>query len=219
MENYDELLELYDILLNDLYNSKDLSLINKIDEWNNLPLDESCIFDQISLDESLIFFYKENANGFTIKWEADNSNAIIGTIQFLEYEQIIADQKDKLFDDEDIEQNRDICFFHPIDLISPEAECGIYFNPEGSKKNNKMYYHYSGEREIYDLDLDFKGYLEMACEARVFFYWPLVLLDIKKGTEGEETKKFKAEMPKLFEDFNWDAFVERYESLRLSNNS
>ncbi len=58
----------------------------------------------------------------------------------------------------------------------------------------------------------------MAYEAKVFYYWPRVLLDIQNGTECYETERFKKEMPKLFADFNWDKFVEKYQSLRLSKN-
>ena len=56
----------------------------------------------------------------------------------------------------------------------------------------------------------------MAFEAKIFEYWPLVLLDIQNNHESPETIKFKKEMPKIFDDFDWEKFVEKYESLRLS---
>lgn len=73
-----------------------------------------------------------------------------------------------------------------------------------------------GDKWVSGLDLDVEGYFKMAFASKVFFYWQVVLIDIKEGTLSDETKTFKKEMPKIFTDFHWDEFVNLYESLRLS---
>jgi len=56
----------------------------------------------------------------------------------------------------------------------------------------------------------------MALAARVYYYWPKVLLDIQSGEESAETLDFKHNMPLIFPDFNWSEFEKKYQSLRLS---
>ena len=105
-------------------------------------------------------------------------------------------------------------FFKPFDLVTDEAECGFLHRPGFSSA--AIYYHRIGRPQLYNLDLDFSGYLEMALAARVYYYWPKVLLDIQSGEESPETLDFKHNMPLVFPDFSWEGFVEKYQSLRLS---
>ena len=166
------------------------------------------------LDNNLISLYKELSNGLKIEWIADDENNIRGRMELVKLEHVITDQKGIIYFPGD--EGLDICNYYPVDNITVEANCGFYMDPETQEVFKEMYYHYNGTEEISGLDLDFKGYIEMAFEAKVYFYWPTVILDIQCGSECHETKEFKKEMPKLFPDFTWDAFVQKYESLRLS---
>jgi len=58
-----------------------------------------------------------------------------------------------------------------------------------------LYYQDAGGTELHLLDLDFKGYTEMALEARVYYHWQRVLLHYN-GWEygGPETEDFKKYM-------------------------
>ncbi len=103
-------------------------------------------------------------------------------------------------------------YYKALDLISDQHTVG--FLHEADFEANSLYYHISPYADLYSLD--FEGYMQMAFEAKIYYYWPKVLLDIQSNSESRETKDFKENMPKVFEDFSWDAFVKQYESLRLS---
>jgi len=219
IQQFNSIFELFDELLGCLSDQKKAGKIKELkDEWElTLKNDDDVLTEKLNPD--LVFVYKELANGFIINWVADDENDIRGRMHFLSIKNLFYDRKGTFYNEEDIEKDRDICYFKPLDLITEEAECGIYINPKDSEYRNKCIYYYdASDLEIHNLDLDFRGYLEMAFEAKIFFYWPKVLLDIQSNSESPETKRFKTEMPKLFPDFNWDAFVEKYESLRLSKN-
>ncbi|UPT69990.1 MAG: hypothetical protein M0D53_12725 [Flavobacterium sp. JAD_PAG50586_2] len=161
-------------------------------------------------------FYTERADGFEIKWKKDKTGFPNGSINFIKAEHIFGDwAKNGLYDDDAIEENEDIQYFKPFDMFVPEAECGFIVTPD--KVYPSIYYHDNAETELHDLDLDFNGYCQMAVEARVFNYWQRVLLFIQgKSIGASVAEDFRKEMPLLFPDFSWEAFVQKYESLRLS---
>lgn len=179
--------------------------------------------DTLSLEEykhcdihlsAFYFFYNKISNGLELSWNLDKNDDIGGNMHFLKMEQFLQNWKGNLFNDKDIEQNDLIAYFHPFDLITPESQCGVMIGMD--YEDNEIYFHYSTNPETFGLDIDFEGYLEMAKEAKIFLYWPKVLLDIQNKEEGVESKLFKDWMPKVFPDFDWKKFVNRYESLRLS---
>ncbi|MEM9339969.1 MAG: hypothetical protein AAGA66_14625, partial [Bacteroidota bacterium] len=149
------------------------------------------------------------------KWKAIENNAISGNMEFLPIEKSLQDWKDNLYYEEDLELNDMIQYYKPFDLISETVSCGFMITPDYISKS--IYYHHAPNPETYDLDIDFEGYMQMAYEAKIFQYWPKVLLDIQAEDESEETKVFKENMPRIFDGFDWNQFVKKYESLRLSN--
>lgn len=193
-------------------------IIQELNVQYNNETEQSILYkvsEELNLDENFIDLYRAY-NGLKIDWATDDERKTGGRMHFLSMEEVIKSWEGYLYEDDEVAEDADIRFFHPFDLISEEAQCGIIIDPNSDIKS--IFYNYSGEMEIYSLDLDFKGYLEMALEAKVFYYWPKVLLDIKNNEESEETKKFKEEMPKIFKDFNFNQFVDKYNSLRISNN-
>lgn len=169
----------------------------------------------LNFDKSVIDFC-EISNGFELKWWKDSSKGIGGEINLLSMESMF--EKDSAIIDElKISEylDKDLEFFRAIDIPSMNEEVGFFMLPN-KKPIKNIYYRLAGEN-VSDLDLDFKGYLEMAFESKVYAYWQKVLVDIQDNEESHEVLTFKEQMPKIFEDFSWDAFVEKYESLRLSN--
>ncbi len=210
-----DMMDYYDELIDSLNEREERSILHH--KGNYSPTLKSPFLDEIiekKIDTNLIQIYSELSDGFRIKWFSDEEKGIGGNIHFMEMKHVLADQKGNLYDDQDIQMNDLIAYYKPFDLISETFSCGFLITPDFV--STSIYCHNSPDPETYDLDLDFAGYMEMAYEAKVFQYWPKVLLDIKANYESVETKAFKEHMPKIFEDFNWDSFVQKYESLRLS---
>jgi hypothetical protein len=197
--------------------SRDANLIKDYKSKYKPPLSElsSGVIQIVDFFKEFKAIY-ERGNGFEMNW-VDSSGEITGKLEFLSADDIIRDwKKTLLIDDDDIEENYDIQYFHPFDLLAPEAQCGFVITPE--KVYDSVYYHDAGESELHSLDLDFNGYCEMAVEARIFSYWQRVLLFLQGDSIGEaRTQLFKEYMPTIFPDFSWENFVSKYEGLRLSN--
>jgi len=210
--------KLIDIVELSLYNAEDEGHISSQSQVFNLGLKSSNVTYSLEnklIDEFINFytFY----NGFEIIWYS-NIEEVGGRLHFLEIEHILQDWKGILYFDEDIQQNDLLQYFHPFDLPTDESQCGLLTKPGFT---GAVYYHRAGYPELHYLDLDFNGYVEMAAEARGFFYWQLVLLDIQNGETGEITKRFKENMPIIFKNdnpheeylnFTWEKFVKKYES-------
>lgn len=103
--------------------------------------------------------------------------------------------------------------FHPLDLFSDEASCGVFVR-DGNIEN-RMFYNVQGEDEVFDLQLEFYGYLLLANMARGYFYWPAYISELIDGTTSPESESFKANMPDTFPDFALAEFNAKFESLRV----
>lgn len=199
----------------DLYRQKKSGLIDTFEYRFSLPLNDDLAKKALDsgINSNLIELYR-SYNGFEMNWMSDSKEGIGGQIHFLSLEEVVKSWEGYLFENDDVAENADIRFFHPLDLITEEAQCGIIIDPTNPLES--LFYNQSSETDIYSLDLNFQGYLEMAHAAKAFFYWPKVLLDISLKKESSETQTFKKHMPKIFSEFNWNDFVAKYESLRLS---
>ena len=167
----------------------------------------------LKLNSSIITFY-EFSNGVNMRWILNLEKGIIGQLSFLKIEDILKDWSGKLFYKNDLEENDLLEYFKPFDYVTPEVSSGILITPNFTSES--IYCHISGGTDLFDLDLDFNGYIEMAKEAKIYNLWTIVLLQIQTGKESTESISFKENMPKIFPEFKWDDFVKKYESLRLS---
>jgi hypothetical protein len=205
-------LMLWNAEMNDaLREPRDSGLINLDKEWYNLPANDQEQLSELPTAIQTLYTY---ANGVEIRWQSTKDLAQGGRLQFLELENVLKDGLGEIYDKEDLEEEELLEFFKPFDLVTDEAECGFLHRPGFASES--MYYHRTGRPQLYNLDIDFSGYLEMALAARVYYYWPKVLLDIQSGEESVETVNFKHNMPLVFPDFSWEEFKEKYQSLRLS---
>jgi hypothetical protein len=211
----DKIEEWHEELSTYLYDGEDTGTITEFEENYKLPIGKEDInkAEKYQLPESLISLLKM-FNGFELKWFSDPENGIGGNMHFLELKYILQNWKCNLYEEADVIQNDLIQYYKPFDLITEIFSCGLLITPDYI--NSSIYCHVAPEPQLYNLDINFDGYLEMVKEARAFYYWPKVLLDIQSGDECEETKNFKKNMPLIFEDFSWDEFVEKYQALRLS---
>lgn len=171
-------------------------------------------YEDIISDKNILDTYKRISDGFKFQWYTDDSRAIGGQMEFPEMKHVLGSWQGVLFEEEDLQRNPHLKYYKALDLISEQHTVG--FLQGADFEANSLYYHISPYSDLYSLDLDFEGYMQMAFEAKIYYYWPKVLLDIQSNSESKETQDFKENMPKLFEDFSWDDFVKKYESLRLS---
>ena len=171
-----------------------------------------------SFDEGLIVEYEKFSNGRNITWWKDEKAGIGGVLDLVRMESMFKPQPFLISQcDNDEDTDQDLRYFKVLDVPTSNSMSGFFDLPdEGPSK--QIYFLTAGSRHADGLDLDFNGYMEMACESKLFFYWQKVLIDIKKNKESPETRDFREIMPTIFSDFDWDTFVEKYNSLRLSLN-
>ena len=194
-----------------LHEAKNAGKITDLEEQYNLPLTDDDL--QAYLPEVLkrLFTY---ANEMKIQWRSANKDEAGGQLHFLDKESFLKNGEGILFQAETTDKEERIRDFKAIDLITSEAHCGLLIDSESV--NPELYYNETGYNQLHGLDIDFPGYLEMALAARIYYYWPKVLLDIQSGEESTETVNFKHNMPLIFPDFSWEEFKEKYQTLRLS---
>ena len=159
-------------------------------------------------------FYRNEADGYGYEWWTDKENGIAGKLQFASTDYLFSDPG--LYDDD--QDDEDLQYFRPLDYPTPESYVGFIITPD--EINKSLFYMSVSDYELQSLDLDYEGYTQMALEARVFIHWQRVLLYYMdgEGIGASETETFKTEMPKIFADWTWDGFIEKFESLRLSKN-
>jgi|GEM_PF-1812886 len=212
-----------DYLEENLRKFEKLGTINELSTIFELPLEETSKFDERLKATSISLFevYTVIANGFGLTWskDKDSKQYIGGQLKFITIGQLtlsINEFYDLGLTDEDFTKNPKLKHYHILDQCTPETSCGFLIKPEGI---DSTLYYANSDMELFPLDLDYHGYTEMAVEAKVFYYWQLVLLHYNGTTElgKSETETFKKHMPELFPDFSWEKFIEKYENLRLSN--
>lgn len=164
-------------------------------------------------------FYNEITDGLELRWKKHEDGFIGGNIQLAETKHLFADPKDNGIYYDETGDGNDLRYFHPFDFPTPESYVGFVIKPDTIYKS--VYYMSISDNSLRNLDLDFQGYTQMALEARVFYYWQLVLMYYMngKGIGEQETETFKAEMPKIFPDWSWENFIAKFESLRLSKRA
>ena len=200
-----------------LYLAQNNGTILEKDGWTNLPLEidslSATIIDRIK-NKPIVSLYQNKGNGFRLSWSGKENNQS-GNLHFLKMEYILQDWGKKgLFTGEDILENDLIEFYKPFDMLSETMSCGFLITKDFVGKS--IYLHNAPYSTLYNLDINFESYIELAKEARIFQYWPKVLLDIKDDKTSPETQNFQSNMPLIFPDFQWEQFVKTYNDNRLS---
>lgn len=197
-------------LLNILYDLEDENKLSVDSSFSN-PYQNQSYIDQ---PELFVEVYS-NSNGFEISWTSNEIEQSYGHIGFLEMESIFSSWEDVLYNNDDLSINENLKYFRPFDQVSPEILCGFLIKTNEAYES--VYLHYSGESSLQYLDVDFEGYVTMLYDAKAYKNWPYILIYIQDNDyENPLIESFKSDMPKIFDDFNWNDFVDKYNSLRLS---
>ncbi len=197
------------VLKTALTEAKKRGAIVQLEEVFHLPADPERVPAMLPQAVADLYAY---SNGMKVSWRAAHDENVGGQLKFTNLDHFLGSWAGAIYDPDRTGQDALIRDFHVLDHITNEAQCGLVIHP--GKFDQEIWYNETGSDRLYGLDLDFAGYLEMATAASVYEYWPKVLVDIQTGNESAETKKFKENMPILFPDFSWSAFVEKYGSLR-----
>lgn len=203
-----------------------LNFKNKITVENHCggELNDDEIIERENMPNRLKDFHLKN-NGFGITWQAKKIKDLFGGFKFIPIEEIFQNYRNELYFEEDLEEDPLLENFRPFDEISPEVRCGFIDHPT-EKIASIFILNQSNLNGLEDLDIDFDGYIELMKMCWAYNNWPYILLYI----QGEELKNlypydrpyktlvdnFINNMPKIFPSFNWQEFVEKYNSLRLS---
>lgn len=171
--------------------------------------------ESIGLSPQIVQSYRAS-NGLSVSWWADEDEGIGGAMNINPIRFLFRDEPSLASEcDMDPEMDQELRHFRILENPTMNSQVGFFALPN-EKPSQSMQFRMAGEQWTDDLDLDLDGYLEVASAARVFFNWQSVLVAIKAGEETAQTRVFKEHMPKLFAGFEWDAFVNKYQSLRLS---
>ena len=102
--------------------------------------------------------------------------------------------------------------FRPLDMFFESNGCVGFFVNRSDKKG---LYLYAFEGDTEPLHLNFEGYLKLLIESKGFGWWQNSIVEILTKESQPNVRSFKEYMPKLFPNFNYESFVELYESLRI----
>ncbi len=177
------------------------------------------------LPKSLVDFY-QSCDGIHIEWQAKETTGIhaLGSIRLL--------QLKHLFDGNEIDLaanefggwrlNTDYGNLQPlkgafriVDLFSGKSMAGIFSEEPATEE----VFLYNSGVAFESLKVDFEGYFQLLCKAYGFLGWQRVIIHKEYGQNGGygeyEHDDFRDTMPLLFPDFNFDEFIELYESLKI----
>lgn len=160
--------------------------------------------------------YYAQMNGSEIYWSHSkfkDQPSMSGRIRILDAETLAKDSKGIVWFDH-TPQDDPLRKFKLIDFFADEAAVGFY---EGDHPNDQMYLYFF-EGDPLPLGVDFEGYHKLLCESRGLFYWQQVLRAIIDRKDNQESKDFKLYMPQVYPEFSYEAFLSKYNSLKINAN-
>jgi hypothetical protein len=167
------------------------------------------------IEKTVLDFYGVS-DGFEIGWQpvdtALKAHDIAGRVKVNPFQRVMRNWSGVVyFDDEP--QNSARRKFFPLDFFVDEAAAG-FCTLEGYRD---MIYLFKFEGDLIPLDVDFEGYLRCMLMARGCVYWQHLLLELTSGQENEVSRRIKAFLPRLFPDFDFQAFAGVFNEVRVPN--
>ncbi|MFN8309772.1 MAG: hypothetical protein U0T73_07405 [Chitinophagales bacterium] len=152
--------------------------------------------------------------GFKIKWRSlpDTGVEAGGSVNVMKLPMVFSDWKGQTYFNNTPEDDvtRD---FKIVDFYFDEHASGILF---GKQKDFTFHNAALNGSAPKSLDLDINGYIEMMMISKGYAHWQLVVEYVLYGGYWEEhTENFKEKMPKLFPDWTWEAWLKKFEEVRL----
>ena len=175
---------------------------------NSFP--SEVIQEKIS-NESIVTFYSFISE-WRLKWQSKQDFEIKaeGTFNFLPLTEVMQDISDDSLGGND--WNPEMKGFRPLDMFYDiDGFVGFYID----RPEKKGLYLQHSDSSVSPLHVDLDGYLRLLCMSKGYGWWQNALVEIHKGSPMPNVAAFKEEMPLIFPDFSWDAFVSLYEEVRI----
>lgn len=166
-----------------------------------------------SFPVSIIDFYN-TMNGFQLKWRFDET--LSGGVNFLPSEHLYDSTKTDLKQSEinwyvDNRPTKLDGFFHPIDIITNEAQVGFF----DTMKSDKLYYYDSGAT-FYSLNINIEGYCTLLDHTFGLEIWPRLLIGLRNISFQTDVEFYVNRLCKINPKFNLDKFKNKYSEYQLN---
>ena len=167
------------------------------------------------IEKTVLDFY-DVSDGFEIGWQpvdaALKTHDIAGRVKVNPFQQVMRNWGGVVYFDDEPENGPRRKFF-PTDFFVDEAAAG-FCTLEGYRH---MIYLFKFEGELIPLEVSFEGYLRCMLMARGCVYWQYLLLELTSGQENEVSRRIKEFLPRLFPDFEFQAFARLFNDVRIQN--
>jgi hypothetical protein len=162
------------------------------------------------LNPEILNFYKQ-LKSYNLKWESKIKlpEKIYGQVRIIESSKALSDWKEIVY----FEEDSPLKYFKILDQFADEACCGFY-TKQATVASPGLIYYYDFHAEPLSLQLTIEEYIIMLIEARGFLYWQRVLIDHLKAEESPHTGLMKEELNKVFPEFSFQSFIDKFNELR-----
>ena len=197
------------------FNSSLIENFNLLYKANNLfvPKEEELKFlvtENSILHENFKKFYSEIGT-YRLSWQNTLKlpEDVRGEVKIISIIKALSDWRDVVYFDDNLKLKN----FKIMDQFSNEACCGFYTQDEKNASSGLVYYYDFSGTPV-SLQLTPQEYMEMMVEAKGFLYWQKVLIDQEKGNDSPQVVLMKEQLVKVFPDFKYDSFIEKFKSFK-----
>lgn len=162
-------------------------------------------------DKNILRFYR-CLDWWKLSWKSKSELDVKaeGIFEFISFERVMNDAWDDDLGGND--WSPEMKGFRPLDLFyDSDGFVGFYI----SGKDKKGLHLVHSDSSVSPLHIDFEGYLKLLSLSKGFEWWQNALVEISTGKHQPNVDSFKAKMPKIFPDFDYEEFKDLYESLRI----
>ena len=161
------------------------------------------------MDPLIADFYSQ-LKSYNLEWETKSrlGEKIYGRVRFIEPAKVLSDWKGIVYFEEDSPLKN----FKIFDQFANEGCCGFYTTASKTSASSLIYF-YDFNSDPVSLQLNIEEYCSMMIEAKGFLYWQRVLIDHRNRIESPHTRLMKEEYDKVFPEFNFQSFIEKYNAL------
>jgi hypothetical protein len=165
------------------------------------------------IEKTVLDFYCVS-DGFEIKWQPVDilfeEHEMFGRVKVNPFQQVVRNWSGVVYFDDEPENSPRRKFF-PLDFFAGEAAAG-FCSLEGYRN---MMFLYLFEGDLIPLYVNFENYLKCMLVAKGCLYWQYLIVELINANENEMSRRIKEFLPRLFPDFNFQAFEKVFNEVRI----